>query len=115
MIPWLIAGAVGALVASEVMDDNKKELQTSKSREQVSASDVPADIRAQIEGRTKNFKSKSSLSNNEKKAKNWYRYANEYYYGLNGESVDYSIAKTFFQMAADAGHFEAKKKLRELF
>lgn len=111
MIPWLIAGAVGAVVASAVMDDDKKELQTSKSREQVSASDVPEEIRRQIEGGT----SKNVQSNTEKKIKNWYRYANEYYYGLNGESVNYDKAKKFFKLAADAGHYESQKKLRELF
>lgn len=35
MITWLIAAGVGAVVASAVMDSDKKELQTSRSREQV--------------------------------------------------------------------------------
>lgn len=60
MIPWLIAGAVGAVIASAVMDDDKKELKTDKTREQVSASDVPEDIRRQIEsGNSRNSYSKN--------------------------------------------------------
>ena len=109
MIPLLVGIGIG-IVADELLSDDKKELQTSTDRKQVSASDVPEDIRRQIEGQTKNFQ-----SNQEKKAKNWFRYANEYYYGLNGEKIDKNQAKKFFEMAANAGHYEAKKKLRELF
>ena len=111
MIPWLIAGAVGALVASEVMDDNKKELQTSKSREQVSASEVPEEIRRQIEGGS----SRNYYPSDSDSAETFYQKAQNYYYGLNGYSRNLTIAESFYKRAASAGHYEAKQKLRELF
>ena len=108
MIPWLIAGAVGALVASEVMDDNKKELQTSKSREQVSASEVPEEIRKQIEGQTKNLSPMES-------AQEIYDMANNYYYGLNGYKQDKSKAKGLYYKAADKGLWKAKSQLKNIW
>ncbi|MBR6013430.1 MAG: hypothetical protein IK062_06570 [Selenomonadaceae bacterium] len=111
MIPWLIAGAVGALVASEVMDDNKKELQTSKSREQVSASDVPADIRAQIEGG--NFSSNSGEYFSS--AQEYYQAGNEYCYGWNGRSVNKSKAKELYLEASSRGHGGAATQLRNIW
>ena len=104
MIPWLIAGAVGALVASEVMDDNKKELQTSKSREQVSASEVPEEIRRQIEGQTKNLSPMES-------AQMLYDKANYYYYNQR----DTQKAFELYKEAADKGLWKAKYQLKNIW
>ena len=72
-------------------------------REEISASEVPANIREQIEGEIS------------KKIKNWYRYANEYFYGLNGEREDKERAKKFYILAAKAGHGESKKILKNFY
>lgn len=111
MIPWLIAGAVGAVVASAVMDDDKKDLQTSKSREQVSASEVPEEIRRQIEGgSSKNYYPSGSDS-----AETFYQKAQNYYYGSNGYYKDRLKAKELYLKAAKLGHNRAKNVLRQQY
>ena len=46
----------------------------------------------------------------------WYKYANEYFYGVREKRIDIDkkFAKMFFTLAADFGHTEAQKALREL-
>ena len=111
MIPWLIAGAVGAVVASAAMDDNKKELKTDKSHEQVSASDVPADIRAQIEGGNFSASSREYFSS----AQEYYQAGNEYCYGWNGRPVNKSKAKELYLEARRRGHDGAANQLRSIW
>ena len=105
-LPWLIAGAVIGVVADELLSDDKKELQTSTDRKQISASDVPADIRTQIEG--------SPTITNEN-FYNDYEKAHNYYYGLNGFQQNKSKAKGLYLRAAQNGNYEAKMQLKKIW
>ena len=103
MIPWLIAGAVGAVVAGAIMDDDKKELKTDKTREQVSASEVPEEIRRQIEG------GRSNISSSSPSAKVFYE-AENYFYGRNGFPVNVYKAKQLYIKAHRMGYTEAANR-----
>lgn len=111
MIPWLIAGAVGAVVASAVMDDDKKELKTDKTREQVSASDVPEEMRRQIEGGSFSTSSREHFSS----AQEYYQAGNEYCYGWNGRHVNKAKAKELYLEASSRGHSGAATQLRNIW
>ena len=102
-IPFLIAGVAVGVAAAVLTSDKKKEPEAKTSREKISASDVPKDIRRQIEGRQNS------------KADTWCRMANEYYKGLNGRPIDLKLAKEFYKKAANAGNQQAAKKLMKLF
>ena len=105
-----VAGAaVAGAVAKEVLGDKKKhEPKTSTKREQISASQVPADIRRQIEGQ-------STLNFNNMSAQELYQAGNEFYYGWNGRSVDRIMAHSLYRESASRGHSRAQDQLRKLF
>ena len=118
MIPLLVGAVIGGIIADEIISDDvlKKDIKTDKKTEESSKSEASKYLSdeeiAMIEGGG-NF----STSSGEHffSAQECYQAGINYYYGTNGESADYNVAKIFFKMAADAGHFEAKKKLKELF
>lgn len=120
-LPFLIAGAAalaGATVAETaavgvaaavLTSDNKKKPEVKTTREQISASEVPDDVRRQIEG-------KSGIRYNDDvkySPEQYYTLANEYYYGY-GRQINRTTAKVFFQRAADAGHEAALRQLKLL-
>ena len=119
-LPFLIAGAAalaGATVAETaavgvaaavLTSDKKKEPTTKTTREQISASDVPDDIRRQVEG------SRQVESQNNSQADIYYRMANEFYYGLKGINVNHQVARGLYKKAADAGHEGARRQLHSL-
>ena len=111
MVPLLVGIGIG-IVADELLSDDKKELQTSTDRKQISASDVPADIRAQIEGGG-NF----STSSGEYfySAQECYQAGNEYCYGWNGRPVNKSKAKELYLEASSRGHGGAATQLRNIW
>ena len=117
-LPFLIAGAAAlagatavetaavGVAAAVLTSDKKKAPEAKTSREQISASDVPDDVRRQIEGDLR--------IQNETDADILYQMGNEYYYGWNGRRVDHLKAKECFKKAKDAGHKGAKQQIYNL-
>lgn len=104
-IPFLIAGAAVGVAAAVLSSDKKKEPEAKTTRRQISASDVPDDIRRQIEaGSIPEYGS----------PQDYYQWDNEYYYGWNGRAVDHRKAKECFQRARNAGHEGAKRQIYSL-
>ena len=86
---------------------------SNKSREQVSASEVPDDIRAMIEDG--NSYSKNYYPSELDEAQAIYDAANNYYYGFNGYQQNKSKAKGLYLKAADKGLWKAKNQLKNLY
>ena len=87
MIPWLIAGAVGAIIADEIISDDvlKKDIKEEKkveesSRDEASQYLSPEEI-AKIEGGSSNISSSSPS------AKVFYE-AENYFYGRNRATIN---------------------------
>ena len=72
-------------------------------REEISASEVPEDIRRQIEEK------------NSPIAENFFKAAENYFYGLKGCLIDRNAAKNLYEKAAEEGHKSARNKLKNLF
>ena len=114
MLPFLVAGAAAMMgtsaagaaaagVAAAVLTSDKKKAPEAKtSREKISASDVPDDIRRQVESQNNSY------------ADTCYRMANEFYYGLKGINVNHQVARGLYKKAADAGHEGARRQLHSL-
>ena len=84
-------------------------------REEISASEVPADIRRKIESRTKKFSSIIYFPSAEDSAEMICDRANKHYYGLNNYELDKSRAFELYIKAAVKGHSGAKNALKTLY
>ena len=83
---------------------SEKFLEVFKTeREEISASEVPEDIRRQIEEK------------NSPIAENFFKAAENYFYGLKGCLIDRNAAKNLYEKAAEEGHKSARNKLKNLF
>ena len=71
--------------------------------EEISVFDVPADIRRQIEEK------------NSPIAENFFKAAENYYYGLKGCLIDRNAAKNLYEKAAEEGHKGAKNQLKKIW
>ena len=127
-IPFLIAGAAAlagatavetaavGVAAAVLTSDKKKEPEAKTSREKISASDVPDDIRRQIEGSRQVEGSRRSHRTDVKYSpQQYYEMGMEYYYGRNGRPINRTTAEVFLRRAAGSGHEAAGRQMRTLF
>ena len=106
MIPLVVAAAVGFGIGVAVSGDDKNEIQTSKKREEISASEVPEDVRRQVE---------ASTSIDARFADSYYNSAYYYLTGSNGYPKNLDKSFELFELAARAGHSASKSALRKYF
>ena len=121
-IPFLIAGAAAlagatavetaavGVAAAVLTSDKKKEPEAKTSREKISASDVPEDIRRQVEGSRRSHRTDVKYS-----PQQYYEMGMEYYYGRNGRPINRTTAEVFLRRAAGSGHEAAGRQMRTLF
>ena len=101
----VVGAAVASGIAAEMLsdDDKPKNKTSSDGKKKISRSDVPEDVRRQIEG--KNQKFSSQLEEFETKGFG-------YYYGRDGYIKNHFISKGFLQQAAKLGSVSAQNALK---
>ena len=99
----VVGAAVASGIAGEMLSDDDDKKTPSTEKEKISRSDVPEDVRRQIEG--KNQKFSSQIEEFETKGFG-------YYYERDGYIKNHFISKGFLQQAAKLGSVSAQNALK---